>query len=280
MLHEGHFNAEERAKFGRGQQVALRTVGKDAAVFHHDDAVDFGQDVCQMVGDHKYAHALPGHMPEGLAQLALGGEVEGVRRLVEQKHLRLVDKGPGDHDAPLLPGRHFTHQLRFEVGGLHEVEGLACSGAHFRRDVKVGPQGRRGEESGNHGIDAARDGRALAREFRGDDAEVGAQLRNIPALPAKEPELRCGRDDGVALAGDGADERGFAAAVGAEDGDVLAVGDAEGDSVQDDVVAAGDRDIVHRKEIGPIRTRGLIHQKIITERGQRTGRDDFSRSSR
>ena len=43
------------------------------------------------------------------------------------------------------------------------------------------------------------------------------------------------RSDGVALAGDGLDEGGFAAAVGAEDGDVLAGVDGEVDVVEDDV---------------------------------------------
>ena len=55
-------------------------------------------------------------------------------------------------------------------------------------------------------------------------------------------------DDGVALAGDGLDEGGFAAAVGAEDGDVLAGVDGEVDVVEDDVVAAGYVDVGQMQE--------------------------------
>ena len=54
--------------------------------------------------------------------------------------------------------------------------------------------------------------------------------------------------DGVALAGDGLDEGGFAAAVGAEDGDVLAGVDGEVDVVEDDVVAAGYVDVSQMQE--------------------------------
>ncbi len=42
-------------------------------------------------------------MAKGLAQFALGGEVESVGGLVEEEHLRLVDEGAGDHDAALSP---------------------------------------------------------------------------------------------------------------------------------------------------------------------------------
>jgi hypothetical protein len=275
VLDEGHFDTEEVAKFGSGKQIALGTVGEDTAVFHHDDPVDFGKDVGQVMGDHENADTLLGDTAESLAKLALGGEVEGVRRFVEEKHFRLMDEGAGDHDAALFAGRHLAHELGSEVISLHEVEGLAGAGSHFGRDVEVGPEGGGGEESGNNGVEAAGDGRALAGEFRGDDAEVGAELRDIPALAAEEAELRGGGDDGIALAGDGFDECGFAAAVGTEDGDVFAVGDAEGDVMEDDVVAAGDGDIVREEEIGLIRCGELAHQKIIAERDGQTDGDMF-----
>lgn len=146
---------------------------------------------------------------------------------------------------------------------MHELEGLVSAGAHFRRDMEVGPEGRGGEESGNDRVEAAGDGCAFTGEFGGDDAEVGAELGNVPTLAAEEAQLRGGCDDGVALAGDGLDEGGFAAAVGTEDGKVFAVGDAQGDVVKDDVVAAGDRDIAHEEEVG---WGGLAQEEIIAER--------------
>jgi hypothetical protein len=55
-------------------------------------------------------------------------------------------------------------------------------------------------------------------------------------------------DDGVALAGDGFDEGGFAATIGTENGDVLAGVDSEVDVVKNDVVTAGNVDVSEFEE--------------------------------
>ena len=68
-----------------------------------------------------------------------------------------------------------------------------------------------------------------------------AELGQVPAAAAEDADFGAG----VAGAGDywidfavhGADEGGFAAAVGSEDGDVFAGGDGEVDFVEDDGVA-------------------------------------------
>ena len=52
-------------------------------------------------------------------------------------------------------------------------------------------------------------------------------------------------NDGVDFAVHGANEGGFAAAVGSEDGDVFAGGDGEVDVVEDDGVAEGYVDVGH-----------------------------------
>jgi hypothetical protein len=52
-------------------------------------------------------------------------------------------------------------------------------------------------------------------------------------------------DEGVELAVHGADEGGFAAAVGSEDGDVFAGAYGEVDVVEDDGVAEGYVDVAH-----------------------------------
>ena len=255
MLDEADFDAEEVAEFFGGEQFPLGGVGEDAALAHHDDAFDLGKNVGDVVGDEEDAGALLSDAAEGFAKFTLGGEVEGVRRLVEEQHLWLVDEGAGDHDAALLAGRHLSDELRFEVRGLHQDECFVGALAHGRFHVEVGPEGRSGEESGDHGVEAAGDRGALAGEFGGDDAEVGAELRDVPALVAEEAKFGGGGDDGVALAGEGFDEGGFAAAVGAEDGEVFTIGDAEGDVVEDDVVAAGDGDVAHEEEVG------LVHDR-------------------
>lgn len=249
MLDQRDVDTEERAELLRTDQFAFRAVGEDAPIPHHDDAIDFLEDVGEVMRDHQDANTLLGDLAESFAQFALSGEVEGIGWLVEEQHFRLVDKGAGDHDAPLLAGRHFADQFRPEVGGLHELERLVGAVAHLRSDVEVGPERGGGEETGDDSVEPSGDRRALAGKFRGDDAEMGAELRDVPALAAEQPQLSGGRDDGVALAGNGLDQRGFAAAVGAEDGDVFPVGDAERDVVEDNVVAAGDGDVAHDEEI-------------------------------
>lgn len=249
-LEQVDFDTEQVAELLRGDQLLPGAVGEDAAVAHHDDAVDLRQDVGQVVRDHENADALAGDAAQRFAELALSGEIEGVGGLVEEEHLRLVDEGAGNHDAALLAGRHLSDKLGFEMRGLHQVQRLVGAVAHLRRDVEIRPEGGGGEKAGDNGVEAGGDGGAFARELGGDDAEMGAELRDVPAGSAKETQLGGGRDDRVALAGDGFDERRFAAAIGAEDGDVLAAGDAQGDVVEDDIVAAGDVDVAHEEEFG------------------------------
>lgn len=250
VVLETHLDAEQALKRLGGEQAGLRTVSEDAAFAHEDHAIDFGKNVGEMVRDHENADALLRDAAQGLAQLALGCEIECVGWLVEEQHLGTVDERAGDHDAPLLTGGHLADELCCQMLGLHEVEGFAGAVAHLRCDVQIGPQRRRGEEARDDGIETGGDRGALAGEFRGDHAEMGAQLRNIPALAPEEEQLRFRRDDWIALAGDGFDEGGFAAAIGAENGHMFTVGDAQRDVVEDDVVAACDADVPHEQEAG------------------------------
>jgi len=94
---------------------------------------------------------------------------------------------------------------------------------------------------------------------------VGTELRDVPTVATEEAELGGRRDDGVALAGNGFDECGFTAAVGTEDGHVFAVGDAQRNIVQNDVVATGDGDIAHEEKVGRIGWKRPGHREIIAE---------------
>src|ERR1700744_283684 len=83
-----------------------------------------------------------------------------------------------------------------------------------------------------------------AGKFGRDDSEAFLQLRQVPAFATENADLRIRLDDGVALAGDGLDEGRFAAAVGAEDRDVLAGANSEVDVVEHDIVATGHIDML------------------------------------
>jgi hypothetical protein len=61
-----------------------------------------------VVGDEDEAGAFVDEAAHGFAEVALGGEVEGVGGFVEQELLGPVDEGAGDEDAALFSGGHFA----------------------------------------------------------------------------------------------------------------------------------------------------------------------------
>ena len=75
-------------------------------------------------------------------------------------------------------------------------------------------------------------------EAGADHAKVAAQLGQVPAVATKDADMHARLHDRVELAGHGEDQRGLAAAVGAENGHVLAGADGEVDVVEHDAVAA------------------------------------------
>lgn len=84
---EGDVGAEEAGEGWGGEKVALGPVGDDTAVAHEEDAVDLGDDVGGVMGDEEDGGSLPGKIAEEVAEVALGGEVEGVGGFVEEEHL-------------------------------------------------------------------------------------------------------------------------------------------------------------------------------------------------
>jgi len=232
----------------------------DAAVAHQDHSFYLWGDVAEVVGDEDEAGALLYEGAHGFAEVALGGEVEGVARFVEEELAGAVDEGAGDEDAASFSGGHFADFLLGEVGGVDAFEGFGGSEAHFVGNDEVGPEGGCGEESGDDGVEAdgAADRGAGGVEACGDgchaghfadDAEVFAELGEVPAGAAEDLDFHAGKDEGVDFAIHGANEGGFPAAIGAENGYVLACLDVEVDIVEDDAVSEGDVDIGHAEEL-------------------------------
>ena len=141
-----------------------------------------------------------------------------------------------------------------EMGGVHAFEGFVGAVAHLFGDGEVGPEGASGEKSRQDGVESggASGGAACgvegavgegleAGEVVGDDSEVFAEFGEVPAGAAEDADLGAGmaggRNGGVDFAVHGADEGGFAAAVGAEDGDVFAGLDGEVNVVEDGAFA-------------------------------------------
>jgi hypothetical protein len=72
---------------------------------------------------------------------------------------------------------------------------------------------------------------------------MGAEVEDVPVFLALDAQTGFGLKQRIAFARDRLDERGFTAAVGAEDGDVLAGIDREAEAVQGEAWAALDTDV-------------------------------------
>ena len=112
------------------------------------------------------------------------------------------------------------------------------------RDHVVGLHTYAAEETGKDGVAAGDFAGAEGHPVVGDHAQQGTEIEYVPALLAEDGHAGAFALERVALAGDGLDEGGFAAAVGSQDGDVLADADAEAEVVEDDLVAAHDGDVL------------------------------------
>ena len=178
-----------------------------------------------MMRDEYDAHPVLRQAAQGLAQLALRGEIEGIAGFIDEQHFRIVHERAPDEDAAHFARRHFSDRLFGKVACFELIEHGGGSLAHGLADVHLGPDGGAGEKAGDHGIAAPCVQGSFAEQFGGDHAEPLAQLEDVPALAAKDAGAHSLAGDGITLAGHGLDQSGFAAAIGAEDGDVFAARD-------------------------------------------------------
>jgi hypothetical protein len=107
-----------------------------------------------VVSYEEQAYSLLHEASHAFAEVALGGEVEGVGGFVEEELAGAVDEGAGDLDTALFSGGHFPYWLFGEVGGFDSFEGFGGAVAHFFGYDEVGPEAGGGEESGDYGVEA------------------------------------------------------------------------------------------------------------------------------
>lgn len=139
-----------------------------------------------------------------------------------------------------------------EVFGADLMEEVFGTGAHGVGDEEIGPEGGSGEEAGEDGVEPGGVEGGFAGELGRDDTEALAKLGQIPALApedANHGRLPVWTDrERVELAGDGLEERGLAAAVGTEDGEVFACMEVEADVVKHGRTAARDVHMLQGKD--------------------------------
>ena len=240
-----HLDAEQFPKSRRCQQLMLIAIRKDSTITHHHHAVDLRKDVGKMMRDQQNAGSLLRQPAQGVTQFPLRCHVERVAGLVKQEDLRTVNQSAADQDSLRFSGGHVADGFEAEVLDFKKVKDFIRAGLHLRSDMKMRPQGGARKESREDGVAPGGMRSARTGKLRGHYAEVTAQLAEIPLLAAENAEVRTFADDGIALASEGLDQRGFSAAVGAEDRDVFPGTDPQRDFVQHDRVAARDRDVFH-----------------------------------
>ncbi len=114
-----------------GEDVCLGPVEEDSAIFEEDDAVDFGDDVVEVVGDEKDADAGLGEVAKLLADFAEGWEVEAGGGFVEEEGVGVVNEGAGDEEAAGFAGREFVEPAVGQVSDFEAGHGLGGGGFHF-----------------------------------------------------------------------------------------------------------------------------------------------------
>ncbi len=156
---------EEVAKSWGGEEIGFGAVGDDAAIAHEEDTVDFREDVGDVMGDEENAGSLLGQRTEEIAEVALGGEIEGVGRFIEEEHAGGSHQCAADHDAALLAGGHLAHEFIGERDGVDLLKNLVGAEMHCWSNREVGPKGGTGEEASEDGIAPSGVKSGFPREF-------------------------------------------------------------------------------------------------------------------
>ena len=221
-----------------------RVEGHDAAGVDQGDPVGEALGLLHEVGDEDDRHAAGPDVLDELPGVAPGLRVEARRELVEDRDLGVADEGEGDREPLLLAARQLA-ELGLALVRQPEVgeQPLAVPRPRVERGIEV------------DGLPDAHLVRQLALlELDADDAtELVAVALRVEAEDADRARVR------RAQPADRLDGRGLARAVGAEDGEDLALLDREGHAVDGRAVAValdevGDFDDVHGPSLAATRS--------------------------
>jgi len=201
--------------------------GEELAVAHDGEAV--GEGFCEgaLVGDHDDGHAeLRLEFAEKGEDGFAGGGIEIAGGLVGEKNLRAIDESAGDGDALLFAAGKFRGAMAEAMREANAFEGFTDAGgalgaidfSEAKREFDVFLEGHAREKV--EGLKDHADGvAAVAGEIE------GGKRGDVPAVGED------GAGGGAVEAGDEIEERGFAGAGGAEEGEEFVVGDGEGEFV-------------------------------------------------
>ena len=230
--HPGVAEEERRRRVdGSAPDVVDRALLHDPAVPHHRDPVGDRERLLVVVGDHQGGG--PGRAKDpaqlGRQPLAQAG-VEGGQRLVQQQQPGLHGQRPGQRDPlPLAAGQGPGQPVAVPLEA-DQREQLVDPGA----DVSFASQPQRvADVAGDRQVPE----QLAVLEHQGEPALVGGYAGEVGAVP------RDAAGGHRLQPGDRPQQRGLAAAGGAEDGEHLAVGEVERDVDDGGLAVVADRDV-------------------------------------
>jgi hypothetical protein len=253
-LQDFYRESEQVSQRAGLEDVLFGAIAVHSAISHQNHSVDLGDDVGEMVGHENQADAIARELAEDLAEVVDGAEIEARGRFVEDERLRVVNERSADEDAAGFSGRHLVGGAVGEMGDFEEVEHVTRFALHLGGDFVPWPDADAAEEAGEDDLVTGVVAGAELHPVVGDDAELTAEIVDMPSVAAEDFEAPgFGLETRIEFAGDQLDEGRFAGAVRAQDHDVFALGDGEGDVVEDGLVAALDGDVLEIEEGGPVR---------------------------
>ena len=83
--------AEEHREIFGGEEFGFGAVRKDSSVLEQHNAINFRDDLFEMVSDKEQTNAAVGELPHLMAHFALGEEVEAGGRFVQDESFRMMN---------------------------------------------------------------------------------------------------------------------------------------------------------------------------------------------
>jgi len=234
-----------------GEDAFVCAGGEEAAGAEEEGVGEKGDDFFDVMGDEEEGGgaAFRAEAVEEGEEVFAGEGIEAGARFVEDEEGRAGHEGAGDEDAlafalgedaPGTLGEIFRLDLDKEAEGGSAVNGEGAA--------PVGDHGvATGDDGGEGGFVV---GDALA-DAGADEADAGAEVAPV-AFTKGLAEDGDGPARGWEVAGEGAEEGGFAGTVGTEDDPMLAGGDAPSDAVEDADGAALDGELADGEDHGRV----------------------------
>jgi len=143
-------NTEEGGEACGGEKLGLGAVRYDASLAKQHDAVNFGNNLFQMVGDQQQAHSAGRQRPHVLAHFALRGKIEASGGLVQQQSRGVMNESAGDEETPGLAGRQLIEPAAGKMAHIEACHGSLSGLFHLRKHEVVRPDTNGAKEAREH----------------------------------------------------------------------------------------------------------------------------------